>query len=64
VRFNVRVRIDVLHGFALSQEGVNVCLASKTYDLRRVQLIFWIKDCSLQRGADAPELSAEDLLVL
>jgi hypothetical protein len=32
--------------------------------MRRVQLAFWVKDCSLPRGADAPKLPAEDLLVL
>jgi hypothetical protein len=55
--------IDVLYGFALSQDGVSACLADRTYDMRRVQLIFWAKDCFLQRGADAPELPAEELLM-
>jgi hypothetical protein len=54
----------VLHGFALTEEGVSVCLALKTYEVRRVELIFWVRDCSLPRGADAPERPAEDLLML
>jgi hypothetical protein len=63
VCFNVRTHVDALHDFAMAEEGVSVFLALKTYDVRRVQLIFWVKDCCLLRGAEAPELLAEDLLV-